>query len=72
MDNEIIRLERVTTKQAAIELNMDIETLHWQMQKGRLPIGFVKKKDKATRYSYYIYRGALDAYKQKLAGEKSV
>ncbi len=68
VSQEITRLERVKTKQAAMELNMDIETLHWQMQKGKLPIGFVKKKDKATRYSYYIYRGALDKYKQKLAG----
>lgn len=70
MEGEITRLERVNTKQAAKELNMDIETLHWQMQKGKLPIGFVKKKDKATRYSYYIYRCALDEYKRKLAGEK--
>ena len=54
VSQEITRLERVKTKQAAMELNMDIETLHWQMQKGKLPIGFVKKKDKATRYSYYI------------------
>lgn len=54
MEGEITRLERVNTKQAAKELNMDVETLHWQMQKGELPIGFVKKKDKATRYSYYI------------------
>ena len=53
MEGEITRLERVNTKQAAKELNMDVETLHWQMQKGELPIGFVKKKDKATRYSYY-------------------
>lgn len=70
MDGNMTRLERVNTKQAAKELNIDIETLHWQMQKGKLPIGFVKKKDKATRHSYYIYRGALDEYKRKLAGEK--
>lgn len=69
MEGGIKRLERVKTKQAAMELNMDIETLHWKMQKGDLPIGFVKKKDKAARYSYYIYRGALDAYKRELAGE---
>ena len=70
MDDNMTILERVKPKQAAKELNMDIETLHWQMQKGKLPIGFVKKKDKATRHSYYIYRGALDEYKRKLAGEK--
>lgn len=69
MDNATNRLERVKTKQAALELNMDIETLHWKRQRGDLPIGFAKKKDKATRYSYYIYRGALDAYKRQLAGE---
>ena len=68
MDEDVTRLERVSARQAAKELNMDIETLHWQMQKGKLPIGFAKKKDKATRYSYYIYRGALDEYKRKLAG----
>lgn len=70
MQNEnVSQLERVTVKQAAKELNIDIETLHYQMQKERLPIGYAVKKDKAKRHHYVIYRGLLDAYKQKLAGQ---
>lgn len=62
-------MERVTTKQAAKELNMDIESLQYLMRKDRLPIGYAMKKEKATRYSYYIYRGLLDAQKKKIMGE---
>lgn len=68
MQNEDVKqLERVPAKQAAKELNIDIETLHYQMQKERLPIGYAIKRDKAKRHSYVIYRGLLDAYKQTIA-----
>lgn len=65
--NEV--MERVTTKQAAKELNIDIEALQYLMQNDRLPIGYAMKKKGATRYTYYIYRGLLNAYKKQIAGE---
>ena len=60
-------LSRVTCKQAAKELQMDIESVQYLMRQGRLPIGYAMKKEKATKYSYYIYRGLLDAEKRRLA-----
>ncbi len=62
------RVERVTTKQAAKELNMDIESLHYLLRKGKLPIGYALKKDGNKRFGYYIYRGLLDTYKKQLNG----
>ena len=64
--NEV--MERVTTKQAAKELNIDIEALQYLMQNDRLPIGYALKKEGATRHTYYIYRGLLDTYKKQIAG----
>lgn len=61
-------MERVSTKQAAKELNMDLETLQYLMRERRLPIGYVVKKEKAKRHSYYIYRGLLNTYKKQITG----
>lgn len=61
-------MERVTTKQAAKELNMDVEALQYLMRHDRLPIGYALKKDGKTRHVYYIYRGLLDTYKRQLQG----
>lgn len=61
-------MERVTTRQAAKELNMDIEALQYLMRNKRLPIGYALKKDGRKRYTYYIYRGLLDTYKRQLQG----
>lgn len=61
-------MERVTTKEAARELNMDVETLQFLLRNDRIPIGYAVKKEKATRHSYYIYRGLLDTYKKQIAG----
>lgn len=55
-------MERVTTKQAAAELNMDLDTLQFLMRENRLPIGHAVKKEGKKRFSYYIYRGLLDKY----------
>lgn len=63
--------QRVTTKEAANELNIDIESLQYLMRQDRLPIGYAMKKEKATRYAYYIYRGLLNAYKKQISGEKA-
>lgn len=61
-------MKRVTTKQAAEELNMDLETLHYMMQKERLPIGYAVKREGKKRTLYIIYRGMLDQYKKQIAG----
>lgn len=64
-------LQRVTAEQAAKELNMNIESVYYLMQQGRLPIGYALKRDNAKRYAYYIYRGLLDAEKERIAEGKS-
>lgn len=61
-------MERVTTKEAARELNMDIETLQYLLRNDRIPIGYAIKKEKSTRHSYYIYRGLLNTYKNQIEG----
>ena len=61
--------ERVSTKQAASELNMDVDTLQYLLQNNRIPIGYAVKKDGKKRNSYYIYRGLLDTYKKQLNGQ---
>ena len=38
-------MERVTTKEAAKLLNMDVVTLQFLMRQERLPIGYAIKKD---------------------------
>ncbi len=62
--------QRVTPKQAAIELNMDVESVRYLMRENRLPIGSVMKKKGARRCTYYIYRGALDAEKERILNGK--
>lgn len=61
-------MQRVTTKQAAAELNMDLETLQYLMRKERLPIGYAIKREGAKRGVYIIYRGLLDQYKRSVQG----
>ena len=61
-------MERVSTKQAASELEMDLDTLQFLMRENRLPIGLAIKKEVKRRFSYYIYRGLLDQYKEFLSG----
>ena len=61
---------RVTTKQAAEELNMDLETLQYLMRKERLPIGYAIKREGKKRSVYIIYRGLLDQFKNQIAGEE--
>lgn len=48
-------MERVTTKEAAKLLNMDVVTLQFLMRQERLPIGYAIKKDGKSRYHYIIY-----------------
>ena len=57
-------MERVTTKEAAKLLNMDVVTLQFLMRQERLPIGYAIKKDGKSRYHYIIYRSMLEAFIQ--------
>jgi len=61
-------VERVKPVQAAKELNVDIETLHFLLREGSLPIGHAFKREGKKRYTYIIYRGLLDAHKKKISG----
>ena len=61
-------MERVTTKQAAAELNMDLETLQYLMRKEKLPIGYAMKREGKKRTVYIIYRGLLEQFKMQVAG----
>lgn len=58
--------QRVSTAQAANELQMDKLTLLVLMQMDKLPIGYAIKKEGKSRYSYYIYRNLLDNEKKRL------
>ena len=64
-------MERVTTKQAAAELNMDLETLKYLMRKEKLPIGYAMKREGKKRTVYIIYRGMLEQFKMTVAGGQS-
>lgn len=51
---------RVPCKDAAQELNTDIETVRTQMREGNLPIGAAVKRRNLPGYIYYISRRLLD------------
>ena len=61
-------MERVTTRQAAKELKIDVEALQYLMRKKELSIGYVLKKEVKARCTYYIYRGLLEEEKRRLQG----
>lgn len=62
-------MERVTTKKAADELGIGVETVKGLMRQGRLPIGTVYRKDKKSkRTTYIIYREWLENYKEGVNG----
>lgn len=63
---ELKMQERVTVKQAAKELRMDVLTVQYLMKNGQLPIGYALKKEGKSRYGYYIYRKKLDNVKEEL------
>lgn len=60
-------VERVSCKQAAKELQMDVESVQYLMRQERLPIGYALKRENKTRFTYYIYRGLLDAELHRIA-----
>lgn len=57
---------RVSTKEAAHELHMDVLTLRELMKREKIPIGYALKKDGKTKWGFYIYRNLLDEHKKKL------
>lgn len=57
---------RVTSKEAASELHMDVITLRELMKKNELPIGYAIKKEGKSKWGFYIYRKLLDEEKKKL------
>lgn len=59
-------LERVSTKDAAKELNICIDSLQYLLQHEQIPIGYAYKREKTSRYTYVIYRGLLDQYKKSI------
>lgn len=63
-------MERMTTKEAARLLNMDVLTLQYMMKEGRLPIGHAFKREGRVKTTFIIYRGLLEQYMQKIAGGK--
>lgn len=61
-------MTEVTTKQAAKELGMSVLTVQHMMRSGRLRIGVALKREGCARWSYYIFRHALDEEKRRLLG----
>lgn len=59
-------MERMTTAEAAKELNINVLGLQTLMQQGRLPIGYAVKKPGSTRYTYYIYKELVTGYKERV------
>ena len=51
-------------------MNMADDSVRYLMSAGRLPIGHAVKKEGCNRTTYYIYRAALDTYKNSLKGEE--
>ena len=56
---------RVTLKDAAKELGMSELTVRGLMKQGKLPIGCALKHDKASKWSFFIYRKPLDEVKKQ-------
>lgn len=59
-------LNKVTTAQAAKELNTTILDVQEGLIQKELPIGYAHKRRGRSRYHYVIYRGLLDSYKKKI------
>ena len=56
---------RVTTAQAAKELQMSRLTLCTLLLQGRIPIGYAVKRPGAKQATYVIYRRLLDEEKKR-------
>lgn len=59
-------MERMTTAEAAKELNINILGLQVLMQQEKLPIGFAVKRPGSSKYTYYIFRELVEGYKKQI------
>lgn len=59
-------MERMTTTEAAKELNINVVGLQVLMQQEKLPIGYAVKRPNCGRFSYYIYKELVDGYKNRV------
>jgi len=59
-------MERMTTAQAAKELNINIVGLQTLMRQEKLPIGYAIQKPGSTRWTYIIYKELVDGYKKRV------
>ncbi len=57
---------RVSAKDAAKELGMDVLTLRELMKIGKLQIGYAVKREGKSKWGFYIYRHLLDEQKKYL------
>lgn len=62
-----IKTSRVSVADASKLLNMNVESVRYLMQQGRLPIGFAMIKPNKKRWAYYIYEGLLNQEVERLA-----
>ena len=59
-------MERMTTKEAAKILNINIIGLQELMKQNRLPIGYAYKKPDSSKYTYIIYKELVEGYKKRV------
>lgn len=57
---------RVSVKDAAKELGMDVLTLRELMKIGKLQIGYAVKREGKSKWGFYIYRSLLEQEKLRL------
>ncbi len=59
-------MERMTTAEAAKELNINIPGLQLLMQQEKLPIGYAIKKEGSSKYTYIIFKELVQGYKNRV------
>lgn len=59
-------MERMTTAEAAKELNINVLGLQILMQQEKLPIGYAVKKPGSSRYTYIIFKELVQGYKDRV------
>ena len=59
-------MERITTAEAAKELNLNILAVQVLMQQEKLPIGYAVKMPGSKRYTYYIFKELVEGYKKQV------
>ena len=64
-------MERMTSAEAAKELNMTIPMLTKLMQMEKLPIGYAFIREGKTKWNYVIYKGLVEQYKRKVVGNEN-